>query len=310
MEFATEDNSQITIGPLVSIIVITYNSSKYVIETLESAKAQTYQNVELIVSDDCSTDDTIKICGEWIEKNKNRFIKAKLIESEKNTGISANCNRGLKPAKGEWLKFIAGDDILLENCIEVSVSYSVVHKAPICTSALIEFSDESDNQPNRLDQYCHSEQRKFFSREIKDQYKYYLRDPIFLNTPAWMFNKIVFNTIGAFDESIRMLEDQPFLLKALRAGFNIYYIDKPTVRYRTSPKSDQRITGQIADYYLAFDQYRFPYLKRSNPNDLMVLYDYFLYFKLKHTKHTVVKLLCRLLLNATDPIYIKKKWKI
>ena len=59
--------------PLVSIIVITYNSSKYVLETLESAKAQTYENIELIISDDGSTDDTIKICKNWLEKNQDRF---------------------------------------------------------------------------------------------------------------------------------------------------------------------------------------------------------------------------------------------
>jgi alpha-1,3-rhamnosyltransferase len=52
--------------PLVSVVIITYNSSKYVLETLESAKAQTYQNIELIVSDDCSTDDTVEKCREWI----------------------------------------------------------------------------------------------------------------------------------------------------------------------------------------------------------------------------------------------------
>ena len=50
-------------NPLVSINVITYNSSKFVLETLESAKAQTYQNIELIVSDDCSTDNTVEICN-------------------------------------------------------------------------------------------------------------------------------------------------------------------------------------------------------------------------------------------------------
>ena len=110
--------------PLVSIIVITYNSSKYVLETLESAKAQTYQNIELIVSDDCSTDNTVEICREWIEKNKKRFLRTELITSEKNTGIPANCNRGVKAAQGEWVKLIAGDDILCNNCIEANIEYA------------------------------------------------------------------------------------------------------------------------------------------------------------------------------------------
>ena len=51
--------------PLVSIVVITYNSAEYVLETLESAKAQTYQNIELIVSDDCSADNTVETCSRW-----------------------------------------------------------------------------------------------------------------------------------------------------------------------------------------------------------------------------------------------------
>ena len=106
----------ITGNPLVSIIVITYNSSKYVLETLESAKAQTYQNIELIVSDDCSTDNTVEICHNWIEQNKERFVRTELITVEKNTGIAPNCNRGVKAAKGEWVKLIAGDDVLHQNC--------------------------------------------------------------------------------------------------------------------------------------------------------------------------------------------------
>ena len=57
-------------NPLVSIIVITYNSAKFVLETLESAKAQTYQNIELIISDDGSTDNTVQICREWLKNNE------------------------------------------------------------------------------------------------------------------------------------------------------------------------------------------------------------------------------------------------
>ena len=117
MEEITNNNDTLEKQPLVSIIVITYNSSKYVLETLESAKAQTYQNIELIVSDDCSIDNTVEICREWIENNKERFVRTELITAEKNTGIPANCNRGVKAAQGEWVKLIAGDDILYNNCI-------------------------------------------------------------------------------------------------------------------------------------------------------------------------------------------------
>lgn len=104
--------------PLVSIIVITYNSSKYVLETLESAKAQTYKNIELIISDDGSTDETIKICQEWLNTNQHEFVNTELITVEKNTGIPANCNRGVKVAKGEWIKVLAGDDVMLDDAIK------------------------------------------------------------------------------------------------------------------------------------------------------------------------------------------------
>ena len=70
--------------PLVSVTVITYNSSKTVLETLDSIKAQTYQNLELIVSDDCSTDDTVELCRNWIEQNKERFVRTELLTVEKN----------------------------------------------------------------------------------------------------------------------------------------------------------------------------------------------------------------------------------
>jgi alpha-1,3-rhamnosyltransferase len=53
---------------LVSIVVVTYNSSKSVLDTLESVKAQTYQNIEIIITDDCSTDNTVEICRHWIEQ--------------------------------------------------------------------------------------------------------------------------------------------------------------------------------------------------------------------------------------------------
>ena len=79
--------------PLVSVPVVTYNSANTILETLESIKAQTYPNIELIISDDCSTDNTIELCLEWLELYKERFTRTEVLTVEKNTGVSANVNR-------------------------------------------------------------------------------------------------------------------------------------------------------------------------------------------------------------------------
>ena len=111
--------------PLASIVVVTFNSAAYVLETLESAKHQTYRNIELIISDDSSTDNTIGICKKWLLNNKNRFVRTKLITVEKNTGVAANCNRGIANSTSDWIKFSAGDDLLLPNCIQDNMDFVI-----------------------------------------------------------------------------------------------------------------------------------------------------------------------------------------
>ena len=71
--------------PIISILVISYNSSKFIIDTLESVKKQSYSKIELIVSDDFSTDNTIKLVTKWIEKNKHIFINSQIVEATRNS---------------------------------------------------------------------------------------------------------------------------------------------------------------------------------------------------------------------------------
>ena len=148
MEPLQEIDNPLTTEPTVSIIVITYNSSKYVTETLESAKAQTYLNIELIISDDCSTDNTVEISEKWINENHSRFIKAQLIRAEKNTGIPANCNRGVKASSGKWIKIIAGDDILLENCIADNIQYILQNSYALVVLSKVQSFKDSYQEKN------------------------------------------------------------------------------------------------------------------------------------------------------------------
>ena len=109
--------------PLVSVRVVTYNSSKTVEETLDSIYNQTYSNIELIISDDCSKDNTVAICRNWIELHKERFVRTEMITVDKNTGVTGNVNRSEEACKGVWVKGIAGDDVLMPNCIQIYMEY-------------------------------------------------------------------------------------------------------------------------------------------------------------------------------------------
>jgi alpha-1,3-rhamnosyltransferase len=99
-----------------------------VVETLESIKDQIYENIELIISDDCSGDDTVSVCKEWLYINNSWFADTKIIEADKNSGIPANCNRGLHATSGEWIKFIAGDDALEQDSIKDYIEFAGTHR--------------------------------------------------------------------------------------------------------------------------------------------------------------------------------------
>jgi glycosyltransferase involved in cell wall biosynthesis len=221
--------------PLVSIIVITYNSAKFVLETLESAKTQTYENIELIVSDDASTDDTVEICHTWIGKNKNRFVRTELITVPENTGIPANCNRGLRAAKGEWVKFIAGDDALYEHAIQSNISF--VHKNPY-VKALFTSMDEyqtSFNCSSLLQKVPSSNSIDVFLKlkTAKDQYFFLITTGGFLGvTPtAFILRRFIVDADG-FDERFKHNEDLPMWIKLTKIGVKFYFNPIITVKYR------------------------------------------------------------------------------
>ncbi len=104
--------------PLVSFIVLSYNNAKFLKETLNSCINQTYSNIELIISDDASVDDSQLIIEEFISCTDKKITA---IFSKKNRGIVANYNRALDFCKGEYIAHIGSDDVNFPNRIEDSL---------------------------------------------------------------------------------------------------------------------------------------------------------------------------------------------
>jgi glycosyltransferase involved in cell wall biosynthesis len=104
--------------PLVSILVLAYNNEPYVVECLESIKKLNYKRLELIVSDDCSRDNTFKLTEEWAKRNADRFERTVVVRQEKNLGIVGNLQFLFDSAHGDYLAYIASDDVFVETAIE------------------------------------------------------------------------------------------------------------------------------------------------------------------------------------------------
>ncbi len=103
---------------LISIIMPSYNTGRYIADTIASVQAQTYENWELIIVDDCSTDDTDRVVGPFLEDPRIRYL-----HNEKNSGAALSRNRALQEARGRWVAFLDSDDLWLPEKLERQVAF-------------------------------------------------------------------------------------------------------------------------------------------------------------------------------------------
>jgi len=234
---------------LVTVAITTYNSTNYVLETLESIYSQTYKNIALVVSDDYSTDSTITVVNNWLaqEKNHKRFVSVELITVEKNTGVSANCNRCIAASSSNWIKFIAGDDLLLPNCIEDNMNFVANNpEANIIFSQVKMYQDDF-----RAQNYIKTTPLEFphnlmdISFTAKDQYQLLLKSDKIHYTPSYFFNKKATLKVGGYNENNRLVEDYPMWLQLTKAGEKLYYFHKPTVGYRIHKQALNNVGDQV-----------------------------------------------------------------
>ena len=258
---------------LVSCTVVSYNSAKTIIETLESIKAQTYQDIELIISDDCSKDNTVEICREWIKKNNNRFARVELITSSHNTGVSGNGNRALAACSGVWQKSIAADDKLLPNCIEDFMDYVSKHPDTNWVSSYMRSYNDTFEEGNCVKSKI-VDDLSFFELSAKEQLLRLAKRNL-INAPSLFFRT-------SFKKSIRYnekygFEDWPFYIDALEKGYKCFFMPKETVCYRIqtslSNAKGKLFKYEIALKYREFERERlFKYLSEEQQKGELIMW--------------------------------------
>lgn len=246
------------------MIVVAYNSSRYIAETLDSVLAQSYEAIELIIADDASTDDTASIARSWLDRYGDRFVAASLVGGIENVGIAANCNRALGHSRGSWLKLIAADDVLLPGCIGDYVENAARHPGVSVFFSRMEVIDENGMAGG---EYLYP--KAFFGFPAERQLKYLLHRNC-LPAPSAFLRVDDLRAAGGFDEAFPMLEDLPLWIGMLRQHRRFGGLDKCTVRYRRHPSLAWPILGKRDERYRRtlrdFDrEVRIPLSRRLSP---------------------------------------------
>ena len=123
---------------LVSIIMPSYNTAPFIKETIESVLGQSYTNWELIIVDDCSTDNTDEIVNGYLSDNRIRYIK-----NAKNSGAAVSRNRALREAKGKWIAFLDSDDLWEPTKLEKQISFMQEKGSSFSYTNYIEIDENS-----------------------------------------------------------------------------------------------------------------------------------------------------------------------
>lgn len=204
----------------ISIIVPIYNSEQHLNECIDSIVNQSYKNLEIILVDDGSTDNSSRICSSYTNTdNRVKYYK------KNNTGVSSTRNFGINASTGSLIMFVDSDDILKENCVESLVDRMEDSDLASCGIALF-FSD-------RIDDYCNPTDEKVLLKEINEFYSH-LEDNYFFNAIyAKLYrSSIIKQNEIQYDERYSIYEDRDFVFRYLMYCSKISFLQKSLYLYR------------------------------------------------------------------------------
>jgi len=222
-------------APLVSIITPSFNKGKYIEETIQSVKDQSYSNIEHIVIDAGSTDETLDILRKY-------DVDLKWI-SEPDRGQSDAINKGWRMASGSIIAYLNADDTYLPDSVEAVVNYFETHPNVGMMYGDGFLSDESGN----IRTYYQSSNYDFKSLV-------YTKNDIL--QPSVFLKRSAMECIGEVDISLHLAMDLDYWVRAGIRGIDIGYINKPlsVAKIYASAKSSSLMTGYVKEYEYILDK--------------------------------------------------------
>lgn len=238
----------------VSIVIPVYNAQDYLQECLDSVLNQTFSDIEVVLVDDGSKDNSGKICDEYASKD-NRIT----VVHQQNAGVSAARNKGIESASGEWIMFVDSDDFITTDAVEKLVSQA---DATDCQNVIANFLEDGKALTGNIEAFDLTQYRDGFwggciagPDMFGPVFPEKMRQLPYLGTPCakiFLRKTIIDNNIR-FPLDVRFGEDSIFNMYVFKYAEKVAFIDEPVYVYRKHEGS--LCTGNIdkkASEYTAY----------------------------------------------------------
>lgn len=213
--------------PLVSIIIPIYNVKDYVAVSLKSALDQTYPNVEIILVNDCTPDESMKVVEELLSSYNYSHKSVKIINLEKNQGLSQARNIGINNSCGEFIYFLDSDDYISKDCVAIHVSAVIKYNT--------NFSDANIRNNGSSRDYFHKYAKLKIEEGLDVQKSYFKKFHITACNKLLNRKFIVSNNL--YFQKGMLYEDMIWCYKLLSSSVNYITIPEITYFYNIHPGS-------------------------------------------------------------------------
>lgn len=216
-------------NPLVSILIPTYNRATYISSALDSALAQTYPNLEIIVHDDASSDNTKEVLSGYHDP------RLRVIRTEDNHGMIGGWNYIVKKARGEYIKFLASDDLLEPTCVAELVSSALAHP----NSAIITCQRKFINEQGRVVKKMGFANKSVVVNGIQHARWILttLRENKIGEPTAVLYPTHLVNKTGVYDPQFSQFADFEYWIRMLQFG-SVIYVHKSLCSFRVHEGSN------------------------------------------------------------------------
>ena len=245
--------------PLVSVCIPVYNFEKYIGETLDSLVTQTYSNIEIIVSDNASTDNTPGIIREIAKKDP----RIKLLSNKTNIGYVNNVNKLVDSAASEYVAIYHGDDLygrtMIEKELNVLLADNAVGGVFVKQRSFYENSNRIKIPAKYSSVYASVplvKKGNYFSGGLNDYLSVFSKDRNVFMCPSLITRKSVYKEAGGFSDKYPTNEDLDLWFRILRNGYKLAIVNEYLLDYCKKQSSlDIEMRAELAVYYKVIDDF-------------------------------------------------------